>query len=228
MVSALDESERHVRAAQAPEQLDGMGGGHVRIRLALQDADGARDVESFVQHQVLAAILDQAAGDGIGLAIGGRAQPHALLVQLAAHLVGELVPHQVRRHVGGRCQQHEAPDALGGQRVGALQVAVDQQGEPAAHRGAHQDARPLAVGEDHVDGLLQPFRDRAVDEQSARCAVAGIVEAQAGAAGFARQGCQGLRLGALHVGLVAAQPDEAAAAEIVLAIGAEGDGRAVG
>ena len=109
----------------------------------------------------------------------------------------------------------------GGARVRA-QLAVEQQRQPAAHAGADEDARPSAFRVNMWQDCSSQCRDGAVDEQPARRAMAGIVEAEAGAPGFPRQCGQRLGLGALHVGFEAAQPEEAAAADIlapVLAIG---------
>ena len=70
---------------------------------------------------------------------------------------------------------------------------------------------------------VKPAADGAVREVAAGFAVAGIVEPQAGAALLLRPGIERLRFGAFHVGLEAAQPEQAGPSGLALAH-AHGDG----
>ena len=47
MVSALDEGERHVRAAESLEDLERMGERYIGIGVALQDADRAVAIQAL-------------------------------------------------------------------------------------------------------------------------------------------------------------------------------------
>ena len=88
------------RAASRPQRLIETA----RRRHPLMSRAGA-------EHELLAAVLDQAAGDQIRL--GGilrRPLPGALLEDLPLHLVGEALPHQLLGEVDGGRDQHQAGD----------------------------------------------------------------------------------------------------------------------
>ena len=90
----------------------------------------------------------------------------------------------------------------------ACDFARQQQRHPAAHRRADHDLRAAAELLEHRDALLQPAPDGAVDEGAAGFAMAGIVEPDAGAAVLRGPRVQRQRLGALHVGIEAAEPEQ--------------------
>ena len=86
--------------------------------------------------------------------------------------------------------------------------ARQQQRHPAAHRRADRDLRTPAELLEHRDALFQPAPDGAVDEGAAQFAMAGIVEPDAGAAVCHGPFIQRQRLGAPHVGIEAAEPEQ--------------------
>src|SRR5262249_46254212 len=57
-----------------------------RILRALQDADGAADLDGAAEQEMVATLLDQRAGDRVGIAILRGAMPDALGHDLLAHL----------------------------------------------------------------------------------------------------------------------------------------------
>src|SRR5579883_566782 len=67
--------------------------------------------------------------------------------------------------------------------------------------------------------FLQPTAERAVDECPARLAVAGIVEAYAGAPMRLRPAIEGLSLGPFHIGLEPAKPKQAGGSALAVAHG---------
>src|SRR5690606_38545782 len=97
--------------------------------------------------------------------------------------------------------------------------------QPPAHGRADHYLR--TAGKRRVDGdaLLEPAADGAVEEIAARLAVTGIVKAHAGAPALLRPPVERLRLGALHVGLEAAEPEQPGLLRLALALAhAHGDG----
>ena len=68
---------------------------------------------------------------------------------------------------------------------------------------------PWRIARIDREAFLQPAADGAVGEVAARFAVAGIIEPHAGAALSLGPAVERLRLGALHVGLEAAEPEQA-------------------
>src|SRR5690606_19436781 len=83
----------------------------------------------------------------------------------------------------------------------------EEEGEPAAHGRADDDLRPARAGKDRLR-LLQPARNGAVEEIAAGEAVAGIVEARHGETVRLGMAIERLRLGSLHVGAEAAEPEQ--------------------
>ena len=84
-----------------------------------------------------------------------------------------------------------------------------QQRQPTAHRRADQNLRAAAAGVEHRKTVGKPAADRTVGESAFGFAMAGIVEPHATALFALRPFRQRHRLGALHVGLVAAEPEQA-------------------
>src|SRR4029077_9225023 len=72
-----------------------------------------------------------------------------------------------------------------------------------------QHLRPAAAGEEHRDAFLKPAPDRAVDEFALRLAMPRIVETNECASPLRRKAGERGRLGALHVRLEAAEPEQA-------------------
>src|SRR6202035_2261259 len=68
VVAVLDHRQHHVIARQPLCQRERMLPWHVWILRALQDANRASDADGTAEQQMVAALLDQAACDRIGLA----------------------------------------------------------------------------------------------------------------------------------------------------------------
>jgi hypothetical protein len=179
---------------------------HVGVEHALQDVHRTAGLDQSAHQQVIAAILDQFPGDRIRrFGILRRPHPRAGGFDLFPNVVGERLPHQLLRKIHRRRDQHHA----GHRRCGLFaQFAHQQQRQPAAHRRPDQHLRAFGEGPVHRYAFLEPAADGAVGEVAARFAMAGIVEAQAGAAIGLRPGVERRGLGAFHVGLEAAQPDQ--------------------
>src|SRR6185437_5672035 len=79
---------------------------------------------------------------------------------------------------------------------------------PAAHRGTNHDLWAAAKLLEHGHALFQPAADGALDELAAGFAMAGIVETHADAAMLGRPGIERQRLGASHVRVEAAEPEQ--------------------
>ena len=160
---------------------------------------------------MLAAVLDQAAGDQIGfLGILRGPRPGAVVLDLALDLGREALPHQLLGEIDRRRDQHQAGD--GGRRAAWARRASSRTSSSASQPPMEEPIthlRPAAEGVEHRDAFLEPAADRAVGEVAARFAMAGIVEAHHGAAVLARPAIERLGLGALHVGLEAAEPEQA-------------------
>jgi hypothetical protein len=90
-----------------------------------------------------------------------------------------------------------------------VQFLDHAQRDPCAHRGANQDLPAVREMAEDGEALRKPVRDGAVGKGAARFAVTGIVVAQESPALPARPFRQLLGLGAQHVRLVAAEPDNA-------------------
>ena len=158
-----------------------------------------------------AALLDQAAGDEIGLVgILRRARPRTGLLDLALDLRREALPHQFFGKVHRGRDQHERGQAGICLRA-PRQLPRKQQSEPAAHGGADHHLRSAAAGIEYGQAFLKPSADGSVGEIAPGLAMAGIVEARHGAAMVPRPLVEGLRLGAFHVGLESPEPEQARA-----------------
>ena len=210
MVAVLDQREHDVIAREPGRQLDSVLPRHVWVLHPLQDADRAAGLDHGAKKKVVAAVLDQAAGNEVGLAgVCGRAGVGALLHDRALHFGGKTFPHQLLGEIHGRGDQDE-PGHPGRCRCRALhQFAHEQQRQPAAHGGADHYLRTTAEGVEHRQAFLQPAADGALGEDAAGFPMSGIIEAGHGAALFCRPSEQGLRLGSPHVGLEAAEPKQA-------------------
>ena len=188
-------------------QREGVPPRHVGILRALQDAHRAADLDGAAEQQMVAALLDQRPRDRIGIAIVRRPQPHPLGLDLLADLRRKAFPHQFLGEIRRRRDQHQ-PGQRGLAGRPPRQFARQQQRHPAAHRRADHDLRPAAEPVEHRDALLEPAPDGAVGERAAGFAMAGIIEPDAGAAMRGRPLVQRQRLGALHVRIEAAEPEQ--------------------
>ena len=83
--------------------------------------------------------------------------------------------------------QHQTGNAPRGAGIMRQQPAVEQQRNPAAHARSDDDAPARRMVSEHVEGLVQPGRDRAIGEFAARFTMTRIVEAQRRPARIASQ-----------------------------------------
>ncbi len=163
------------------------------IRAALQNARRKWERQWAAQDQAGAAILDQAAGDDIGLNIFVRNFDAAHGHDRFAFFVREPRPIAILGKVGRTCDSDQPRDLI-------RPFAREQQRHPTAHRRADQD--DLTV--DHVDrgaGVFEPIADAAVLKIAIADAVARIVEPQEPLPRCLGPFFQSERLGAFHVGL---------------------------
>ncbi len=121
---------------------------------------------------MVAALLDQIAGDRIGraVAIFRRPQPHALGLDLLRVISDEKFFHISSSVKSGAGAISTRPASCAG-RYRLCQpprdLARQQQRHPAAHRGTDHDLRPAAELREHRQALLEPAADRAVGELAA-------------------------------------------------------------
>ena len=180
---------------------------HIRVGHALQDAHRAAGLDHAAEEKMIAAFLDQLPGDEIRLRrILRRPRPNSVLLELAPDLGRKSIPHQLFGEIDRRRDEHQAGDARRACFAALPQGPHHEQRDPAAHRRADQNLRTLAASVEYREAIGEPAADRAVSEGALRFAMAGIVEPQAGAALAARPIGERGRLGAGHVGLVAAKP----------------------
>src|SRR5687767_556100 len=106
MVASLDQHEAYVVPIEPAEELEPMLPGNVGVVFAVQDAHWKIDAEALLEDQMPAPVLDQLAGDGIGLAIARRHEPLAALEQLRFCRFVHMLPQQSLRHVGCRCDEY--------------------------------------------------------------------------------------------------------------------------
>ncbi len=66
VVAILDHGQHDVVSRQAVRQREGMLPGHVRVLGALQDANGAAEIDGTAEHEVVAPLLDQVPRNRIG------------------------------------------------------------------------------------------------------------------------------------------------------------------
>ncbi len=185
VIAVLDQREHDVVAGEARRQLDRVPPGHVGILHALQDAHGTAGLDHAAEQEMLAAVLDQAAGDQIGLlGIGRRPLPGRRSPRSAACTSGGNRFHisssvkstagAISTSAGDRARPPARPPR---------QLARQQQREPAAHGRA--DQRPAGRGSRHrIPRRLSSSQRPMVPsvKVAAGLAVAGIVEADEGTA----------------------------------------------
>ena len=176
--------------------------------VALKDAGGRMAADEAVKQEMPAPVLDQRAGEDIGLGriVGGNL-PEAIAFDGGAHLRRSVRPDQRLGEIHRRGDERESGEARA--LAGVMQRAREQQREVAAHRRAHHDLWPVRLGAEHGEALFQPAADRPVEEVAAGLAMAGIVEAQEGAALARAEFVERARLGRAHVGFEPAHPDHA-------------------
>ena len=208
MIAILDQGQGHAIPGKMFDQGHGMRPRHVGILHALKNMHRRMRIQRRAQQEIAATILDQRARDRIGIGrIGAVAQPDALGLDLLAHFGGHVRPHQRFGEIDRRGDQDEAGQPLAC--FFGTHCTRGEQRNPAPHRRADDDLRAGRLGADQGKALGKPARNDAILETPAGFAMAGIIEAQAGATLAGRESIQSLRLGGLHVGLEAAEPDNA-------------------
>src|SRR5579872_630770 len=170
------------------------------------------DLDGPTEQKVLAALFDQLAGDGIGIAIFGRSQPYARGLDLVADFARKSLPHQFLGEIRRGSDQYQSRERSAGRlSVGVPapgQFAREQERHPAAHGRADHHLRTGRKALEDRNALFQPAPDGARREITAGFAVPGIVEAEARPAVFESPRIQSQRLGALHVRLEATKPEK--------------------
>src|SRR6476620_11963873 len=87
MVSVLDQGEHDIVLGKPGAELDRVLPRHVGILHSLKDADRTTGFDHVVEQKVTAALLDQAAGDEIGL-IGCDGRAHAPVCSISRLISG--------------------------------------------------------------------------------------------------------------------------------------------
>ena len=163
------------------------------IRAALQNARKEWEGQRAAQDQARAAILDQAAGDNIGLNIFVRDFDAAFGHDGFAFCVREPRPIAVFGKVGRTCDCDQTRNLI-------RAFAGQEQRHPATHRGADQD--DLTV--DQVDGcagVFEPIADATILKIAIAGAMARVIEPQEPLPRCLGPFFESERLGAFHVGL---------------------------
>ena len=143
------------------EQPQGHRNRHVGVCRALQKTQRKRQCQGAAQHQMVAAVLDQALRDDIGIAIVRRQRDPAPAGQRVALRLAKRIPHAVFGEIRGRRDANQPCD---GARIGPR----DQQRNPPAHRRSNQNLRPRGARGNHCRGILQPIPDAALLELTLR------------------------------------------------------------
>ena len=193
MVRAFDDGQLDIVALRMGKKAFGHILRDYIIRAALQNARREWEGHRAAQDQARAAILDQAAGDNIGLNIFVRDFDAAFGHDGFAFFVSEPRPIAVFGKVGRTCDCDQTRNLI-------RAFAGQEQRHPAAHGGADQD--DLTV--DQVDrgaGVFEPITDAAVLEVTIADAMARIVEPQEPLPRCLGPFLKSERLGAFHVGL---------------------------
>ena len=110
--------------------------------------------------------------------------------------------------VGRRRHADQAGDAL-------RPAGGGQQHDPGAHARADQDLQARGDLVENRERVVAPAADRATGKPARRDAVAGIVEAHESQAARPAMAIERGRLGAAHVGGVAAEEDDSGSAQAV-------------
>ena len=163
------------------------------IRAALQNPRREWEGQRAAQDQARAAILDQAAGDDIGLNIFVRDFDAAFGHDGFTFFVREPRPIAVLGKVGRTCDCDQTRNLI-------RAFAGQEQRHPTAHGGADQD--DLTV--DHVDrgaGVFKPIADATILKIAIADAMARVVEPQEPLPRCLGPFLKSERLGAFHVGL---------------------------
>ena len=189
------------------DQPERMAPGHIRVGHALEDVNGGMRADHAAKQQMPAPVLNQPTGDRRGFGrIVRRPSPDAFFHEFGACGGVELRPHQLFGEIHRRREQDQTGETR--QRADGGEMTRQQQRQPAAHRTADQNLRPLRRGLKNRDALGQPVANAAVDKSPFRRAMAGIIEPQAGASLRLRPFGEKLRLGPAHVRREAAEPDQ--------------------
>ena len=199
--------------AKPRHQFDRVPPRHVGVLHALQDAHRASGLDQPAEQEMLAPLLDQPAGDRIGaFRILRRPQPGRRSSRSARFTSAENFFHisSSVKSTAGAISTMPATAARPPCVSSAPAPAAAPASRPSTSRPA--PAGPRRSASKTASTFLKPAADRAVSEVAARFAVPGIVEADAGAARSRRPiGRAPDGLGALHVGLEAAEPKDARA-----------------
>ena len=106
MIAVLDHGQHHVLGRQPVRQRKRMLPWHIGVLRTLQDMHRTADLDRAAEQEMLAALLDQVAGDRVGVAVFGRTQPYAGGLDLVSNFGRKPLPHQFLGKIGRRRNQH--------------------------------------------------------------------------------------------------------------------------
>ena len=162
------------------------------------------------RQQMLAAIFDQVAGDGVGCVVGGRPHMEALRLDLAHAPRAETCFHissSVMSQAGAMSTMPLTRRAASG--AWAIRCRTSRSAICPPMLEPTRICGPCVHAREDSGGLLQPAADGAVLEVAARRPVPRVVEPRATEAVFAGKVGQRRRLGRRHVRHEAGQPEQA-------------------
>jgi len=174
VVAVLDQRHPHIGTVEPGGQAERRLPRHIRIALTLQQPNRAAERDRRAQHQPGAPVLDQRAGDRQVLAVLARRVDHAVGQQPRALRRQHCCPHHILGKIGRGGDPDQAHDP-------ARTRQRQQQGDPAAHAGPHENER-AGDAVHHRHRIRGPHTDGPVRERAATGAMAGIIQPEAGLA----------------------------------------------
>ena len=203
MIAVLDVCDIDVIAFIGLGDLQGMPPGNVRVGHALQDPEGASQLQWLTQKQVISALFDQLHCDDVWLVtVFRRLKVDAVAEKRFSNAFIELRPHQILGEIGRGRDAEKSRDTRGS-------CQGREQHDPSAHARAHNNLRTFGDLVENRDGVVLPSTDRAVPELARGRTVPEVVEPHERPPHFPTVRIEGDSLGAGHVGIETAAKDDA-------------------
>jgi hypothetical protein len=180
---------------------------HVGIGLAMEQPHRAVQRDRGGQKQMVAAVLDQGAGDGGGIPIAAGNMDDAAFHDARALLEVQRLPHQQFGEVQGGGDADQGSDSF-------LPRKRAQHGNPTTHGRSDQDQRSLGQAVDRGQCVRGPDPDGAILELAAAAAVAGIIEAKHGMALLGTERRQSGCLVAGHIATITREENDSGCASL--------------